>query len=185
VLHPLFGDGADFKLLGVVMDAKLAMGSAVDNILKKAAPKLKALLRTRPYFSVTRMMRSYAAHILCLLEGATGAVYHASRTVLERLDRLQDKFVSEMGLDRRSAFLEHNLAPLGLRRDVAMLGLLYRRVHGLAHPALCRLFPPAMAPAHRHHTRLASRRHDRQLDEQRLTSRLWVVRRSIFGLVRV
>ena len=86
VLCPVFGDGADFKLLGVVMDAELAMSSAMDNIMRKATPRLKAPLRRRPHFSVTEMMmKSYKAHILCLLKGTTGAVYDARRTVLDRI----------------------------------------------------------------------------------------------------
>ena len=47
ILHHFFGEGADFKLLGVMMDVKLTMATEIDKIMKKARPKITAMLRTR------------------------------------------------------------------------------------------------------------------------------------------
>jgi hypothetical protein len=161
------------------------MSEAVDSIIKKVGPKSKALLRTAPYYSVEALLTGYKSHILCLLEGATGAIYHASDSILSRLDRVQVNFFRKVGLDCQTAFLEHNLAPLGLRRDIAMLGLIFKCVKGLAHPSLCSLFPVQDAPLHRYQTRLADARHNFQLRDRTEHISLSSFHRSIFGLVRV
>ena len=130
VLHHVSGEGPVFKLLGAVFDAKLVMEAAVTAIVRKAGPKLTALLRTKPYYSTGDMMQAYKSHVLCLLEGATGAVYHASATVLARLDHLQERFLRELNLIEEDAFLNFNLAPLSLRREIAMLGLIFKCAKG-------------------------------------------------------
>ena len=50
--------------------------------------------------------------------------------LLQRLDRIQDRFLEELGLSAAEALLKHNLAPLSTRRDIAMLGLIHRTVLG-------------------------------------------------------
>ena len=40
VLHPISGDGSDFKVLGVMMGVKLTMATEIDKIMKKARPKV-------------------------------------------------------------------------------------------------------------------------------------------------
>ena len=68
---------------------------------------------------------------------------------------------------RCQPFLDHNLAPLCVRRDIAMLGLIFRSVSGQAHADVAALFDPA-PPTERHHrTRRAANQHDRQLQEDR------------------
>ena len=57
ILHPIRGMGDDFRLLGCILDNKLGMESAITAILKKIRPKIKSLLRTRPYYSVAEMIR--------------------------------------------------------------------------------------------------------------------------------
>ena len=54
---------------------------------------------------------------------------------------MQDKFLEELGLDARTAFLEFNFAPLDVRRDIGILGLLQKRVLGLSHPVFQQLLP--------------------------------------------
>ena len=133
------GEGESFKLLRTKFDSKLAMEEAVSSITKKTSPKLTALLRTKPYYNTAALVQSYKSHVLCLLEGSIGAVYSASESVLDPLDAVQARLLRELGLSPALAFLEYNLAPLGLRRDIAMLGLLFKCTHGLAHPDLCGL----------------------------------------------
>ena len=42
VIHPMFVDGPDLKLIGVMMDVKLTMSTQIDKIMKKARPKVTA-----------------------------------------------------------------------------------------------------------------------------------------------
>ena len=51
ILHPHFGSGPTFRLLGPLIDAKLTMHDSVDKTLSKARPKLKAPLRTIHMYS--------------------------------------------------------------------------------------------------------------------------------------
>ena len=185
ILHHMHGSGAAFKSLGVVFDVKLVMDAAVDAIVKKAGPKITALLRTKPFYSVSALVQSYKAHVLSLLEGANGAIYHASNTVLARVDRLQDKFLAEIGISVKDAFLDFNLAPLSLRRDVGMLGLIFKCTKNEAHPKLVDLFQPAVRPSHARGTRAASARHDKQIEDLASNCHLDVVRRSVLGLIKV
>ena len=73
ILHHLFGSGGPFKLLGVMFDAKLLMHEAIDQIVRKAAPKLTALLRTKHLYSAPQLVQLYKAHVLCVLERAPTA----------------------------------------------------------------------------------------------------------------
>ena len=166
------------------MDTKLTMAAAVDALERKRGPKVKALLRTSPYYDQCQLVQGYKAHVLCILEGATGAIYHASASVLQKLDRVQDRFLRAVGLSDREAFLQHNLTTLGLRRVIAMLGLLFRCVSGLAHDGLCSLFLKTPAAGHRHDTRNAAARHSHQLEETWERFHLDTARRSFLGLVR-
>ena len=58
-----------------------------------------------------------------------------------RLDKLQDGFLRELGISPEEAFIEFNFAPVSLRRDIGILGMLHKRVVGQAHPIFQRLFP--------------------------------------------
>ena len=108
-------------------------------------------------------------------------------TLFCALDKLFADFLHEINLDSRTAFLDFRLAPLCLRRDIAMLGFLHKCVLGFAHPALCRLFPsvPAEQSQRNYSTRLASRRHNKQLLERCQGPHIDMLGRSIFGLTRV
>ena len=189
VLHPAEGEGADFRLLGPVFDCKLTMEATVTKLVRKARGKLAALLRTRRFYSTGELVALFKTHVLSVLESCLGAVYHASSTTLEPLDKVRHSFVREVGLDSRTAFVEHNLAPTELRRDVAMLGFLHKVALGQAHPYAQALFPAAPEGQNPHQrTRLSHRRHHRQLQDRVLyfTQRpLEVLRRSVFALVKV
>jgi hypothetical protein len=115
----------------------------------------------------------------------TPAIYHASSSVLVALDRIQNRFLASVHVSEVDAFLNFNLAPLGLRRDIAMLGLLHKCALGLAHPLLLDLFPGAPAPSSRHSSRLAAQRHSRQLLNHCDGSHTDYMSRSCLGLVGV
>jgi hypothetical protein len=149
VIHHVQGEGADFRLLGPVFDPKLQMHTAVQKLVHKARPKLQALLRTRRYYNTSDLVLQFKAHVLCVLESATPAVYHAAASVLEPLDHVLGSFLRQLELPAEEAFLQYNLGPLAWRRDVAMLGLLHKCALGLAHSKLRALFPGQRTPPHK------------------------------------
>ena len=55
---------------------------------------------------------------------------HAADVHLQRLDSVQKRFLDVIGIDPKTAFAELNLAPLGLRRDIANLGIILRAISG-------------------------------------------------------
>ena len=70
------------------------------------------------------------AHLLSLLAYRAAAVYHARLDALERLDRVRQRFLRDCGVDEATALLNFHVAPVGLRRNIAMLGLIHRTVLG-------------------------------------------------------
>jgi hypothetical protein len=156
-----------------------------DRICKKARPKLKALLRTKHFNSLSSLIIQYKAHVLTLLEGSALAMYHAAAMYLDKLDRVQRSFLREVDLSEEQAFLEFNLAPLSLRRDIAAQGFLHKISLGECHPEFQLLFPPAsQSQAHRHDTR-HSRVHTRALQDRVHGGCLGLMQRSLFAAVRV
>ena len=141
ILHPSLGEGDDFRLLGLMVDNQLRMQAAVEALLKKARPKLQALMRTRSYYDLDNMVLQYKTHVLGIVESVTAGIYHAGSSILAPLDRVQTTFVHNFNIDTIDAFMNHNLAPLSLRRDIAMLGFLHKCVLQGAHPEMETLFP--------------------------------------------
>ena len=186
VIHPVDGHGRPFRLLGPIIDAKLLMHECVDNIYKRAKPKARRLLRAQRFFTQRELIKQFKAHIWGLIESVTAALYHAAPSVIGKLDGIQSSFVSKLGLSDREAFLWYGLHPLNLRRDVAMLGVLYKCAHGLTHPDLQELFPPDGESRGVHtSTRLFQRRHSRQLLLRHHGTQRMEFHRSIFGLVKI
>ena len=77
------------------------------------------------------------------------------------------------------AFLEYNFAPSALGRDNAILGLLHKRVLGLAHPAFEELFPFLPVDRMTHHQKMLN------LHLSECTQRYPLWSRSLFGKVSV
>ena len=122
---------------------------------------------------------------MCIVEVNPGGFYHALDSVLESLDRVQSSFVHSMGFSIEEAFLEHNVAPLAARRDIGMLGLIYKCVHGIAHRDLQELFSRSPPASHSYKTKFQKHRHSLQLVESRPGTHNALLRRSLVGLVRV
>ena len=108
----------------------------------------------------------------------TIAIYDACDSHLQQLDSMQDDFLHELGLCPKKAFLDYNFAPLALRRDIAMLGLLHKRVRGIAHEQFSKLFPLSENQTRpgRHNKQLAYVRNDEMHFQQCL------LHRSLFNL---
>ena len=82
----------------------------------------------------------YKSQLLAYIEYRTPAVYHATRAALERLDNIQIKFLHDAGVNETDALIHFNLAPLRMRRDIAMLGMLHRAAIGKGPSQLLQLF---------------------------------------------
>ncbi len=93
-----------------------------------------------------------------IIEFRNGAIFHASTSHLERLDNMQANFLHELDITEPQAFLDHNFAPLTLRRDIGMLGFLHKRVIGLAHPSI-----EALSPRYNDIFSIPRRGHNKQL----------------------
>ena len=132
--------GVNFKMLGIIFDGALSMEDAVAEVVTEAGWKLRTLIRTRRYYCDGDLIGLYKAHILSYLEYRTPAIYHGTRDVLVRLDSVQTKFLRDVGVDEVTALMEFNLAPLRMRRDIAMLGVLHRAALGEGPPQLKELF---------------------------------------------
>jgi len=167
ILHHIDGEGDPFRYLGPILDCKLVMKEAVSDIAKRVRPKLFALLRSRQYYNTAELVYQFKTNILPMIECSTAAVYHASDTVLKPLDQIEGHFLRDLGLTVDESFSKYNLSPLCFRRDVAMLGLLHKCTLGTAHENLRALLPPApFQHQSSYRTRLAGRRHNKQLLEQ-------------------
>ena len=120
---------------------------------------------------------------MTFIESRTPALHHAAPSVLECIDRVQRRFLRKVGIYEVEAFQRFKLAPLSIRRDISMFGLMYRIAHGLAPKCLCDLLPKkleARLPS------LRGERHDLQFqDFMMLGGHTNILRRSCFGLVTV
>ena len=147
--------------------------------------RLQSLLRTKRVYSIAELVRLYKCHVLSYIEGATPAIYHAAEATLRHLDGLQDTFLEGVGLTPKEALLEHNLGPLGTRRDIAMLGLLYKVAHGRAPPSLASLFEPFRGQLARYGFSSDPRLHSKALHEPLQPGHPRMLHRSIYGLIPI
>ena len=184
ILHRRHPEGENFRILGVLWDTKLTMLAECQEVAARAGWKLKTLLRTRRFFSLKDLVNLYKSHVLPILEFPTPALFHAATSVLELLDKVQRRFLREVGLSDTEALLRYNLAPLEARRDIAGLGLIHRTVLGQGPPQFHKwFFLETRVPAYL--TRLQTSKHTRHLHdwlgEGRQTE---LLRRSLLGQVR-
>ena len=185
VLHRSLQFGENFKVLGCVFDTQLQMHAAARHVATEAGWRLQTLLRSRRFFSPKEIVHLYKAQVLSFIESSTPGLYHAAPSTLERIDRVQRRFLREVGLSEFEALRDHKLAPLSSRRDMAMLGLLHRVTLGLAPPQFATLFPVRGAvdePALRHQLRYWRPLHSRQLTTPANFRSSDVLKRSVFGI---
>jgi len=141
VLHPSAGHGPCFKLLGCMVDTDLRMETCIGQLLVKIRSKITAILRTRGFYNIPDLVSQFKTHVWGLIEVNIGGYFHAASSLLEKIDHAQNRFFHELGLTAAQALLDFNAAPPRLRRNIAALGLLHKRVIGKCHPAFERLFP--------------------------------------------
>ena len=94
----------------------------------------------RRFHNEASILNVYEARVLPFIEYRTPALFHATATVLRRLDSVQDRFLREIGVTKEDALLHFNLAPLSTRRDMAMMGLIHRTVLGFGPSQFDRMF---------------------------------------------
>ena len=90
--------------------------------------------------------------------------------MLRRLDAVQSKCLTDIGVDEVTALDVFHLAPLSVRRDIAMLGLIHRTVLGKGPSVFAQHF---------------ERSGTRSVRDPRRQSRAPLVRRSAFGLIAI
>ena len=176
--------GGPVKLLGISFDAKLIMHSAVHQCCVKVSWKLKTLLRVKRLYNMTDILMLYKSHILSYIEYRTPGVHFASTSVLDELDNMQSRFLREINLCEKEAFMRFNLAPLGVRRDIAISGLIRRVVLRRGPSQLWQFFVIARPEILRRSDRLRSR-HNKQLQEHHRGRDLDIMRRSALGMIKV
>ena len=145
---------------------------------------LAKYLRTKRFYTTKDLVTLYKSHVLPVLEFPTPAFFHASTTVLQLLDNVQDRFLQEVGLSEEEALVNYNLAPLRSRRDIAALGLIHRTVLGKGPAHFQKwFFLDTTVPAY--NTRLQERKHSKHLYEHARGSHTEFLKRSLLGQVRV
>ena len=140
IIHRTRGEGENFTILGIEFDTGLLMHNAARNVAVEAGWRLKTLLRTRRFHTKSELIKLYKSQILSFIESRTVGIHHAAPSVLACVDRVQRRFLREIDTTSFEALVNWRLAPLGCRREMAMLGLLYRIAHKIAPPCLCQLF---------------------------------------------
>ena len=96
VLHRRDPEGEDFRVLGVLWDTTLSMIKECEEVGKRASAKLRALLKVRRFYTTPQLVKLYKTHVLPVLEFGTPAVYHATNTALENLDKVQTHFCEKL-----------------------------------------------------------------------------------------
>ena len=117
--------GGAFWLLRIVCDVKLTMSDAIAEVVMVANWKMQTILPTQHFYSDAELIGLYKAHPVSYLAYRTVAVYLAQRDVLEKLYRVQIRFLRDCGVDEKTAPFSFNLAHLAVRRDIAMLCLIH------------------------------------------------------------
>eukprot|EP00973_Karenia_brevis_P020587 2826711-Karenia_brevis.AAC.1 len=133
-------DGTNFKILGINFDTRLHMHDCIYDCAAECAWKLRTLLRTRRFHNDAAVVRLYKSHILPYIEYRTPGIAHASVSELAPVDRIQDRLLRHLGISDRDALMHFHLAPLRVRRTIAILGVIHRTVLGIGPPHFQRFF---------------------------------------------
>ena len=176
--------GDNIKLLGVVFDMHLKMIAEIEPVVQKAHWKVTTLLRMRKYLSCNDILIEYKARVLSILECRTAAIYHAADSYLDRFDQVQKRLLTAIGISEECALISHNLAPLVVRRDIAMLGMIQKTVLGEAHEAFSTFFT-LTENDRRKRTRFQHNKHIYQLADRRNGLQLEMWQNSVFGLIPI
>ena len=113
---------------------------------------------------------------------------HASSSSLLLLDGVQHRFLQALGISELDALLQFSLAPLAVRRDIAILGLIHRTALGQGLGTFQQFFTLAstrpLPPRSLRSSSASSRRHSRHLVDPVAARSPDYVLRSALGAVR-
>jgi len=93
--------------------------------------------------------------------------------------------LDQVGIPAESALLDFNLAPLSMRRDLAMLALLHKVFLGTAPEPIGELFRPRSGTLDSFCFSVPFRTNCRQLHDPVAPSHPVIIKRSVFGFIRV
>ncbi len=183
IVSTVGGIGGPVKLLGVEFDNRLLMTVATHKCAKKAAWKTKSLLRVRRFYNVVDLVMLFKSHVLSFIEYRTAGVHFASSSVLNELDDVQTRFLRQIELSDEAALMSFNLAPLCVRRDIGILGVIHRAAMRAGPPQLWKCFQLDGPTVLR--TSARNRRHTMHLVEWPSGRNLDIMRRCALGMIRV
>jgi len=129
-------DGLD--MLGMQLQSNLHWDKHIFGVAKKAAQSIGFLNRCKKYFTPLDLRNIYTSYIRPKMEYNSHIWAGAPRSSLQFLDRIQERAKRLIGDDEASS----SLSPLGHRRDVGCLTLLYRYFHGECASEIRDLMPP-------------------------------------------
>ena len=95
----------------------------------------------RSEMDLKTVLNQFKCQIWGDMEYHNGALIVASIPDREKLDKFQRWFLRELGMTDWHAFVNFNLAPPSMRRRIAMLGFIHKRVLGECHPLVRQLLP--------------------------------------------
>ena len=113
-------------------DTKLVMYNVVVCIVGEASARIKMLRCVRHFYEKPELTALYKSHVTSFIESCIPAYYHAAPSILNLIDEVQSDFLESISISKIDVFMNFNLEPLCLRRDVQMLGILYKVVLGIA-----------------------------------------------------
>ena len=104
---------------------------------------------------------------------------------MKLIDEIQIVFLANIGISKECALKDFNLGPLGLRRDIMMLGVLHKIALGIAPAPLRELIKPSVCNLRSFGFHNGKTFHDKQLNDSVGNDSPVSLKRSIFGLVHV
>ena len=109
------------------------------------------MLRAQQFYKTVGIIQLYKSKVLSYAEYRTSVIFHCCPSTLKRVDYVQDRFLEEIGVDEFIAFTVFNVAPLRLRRGIAILGVIHRAILGQGPPQFIKFFfrnPNTMQSGH-------------------------------------
>jgi len=172
LLHRHASPLATFKLLGTTFDLRLRLDHCINAILKKVRPKLKAVLRLKPYYDGPAMVRQFKTHVLGIEEANHPAYYHKG---------ILNSFLRELGMP-----VEHEWLTTWPRCHCDVTWPCWAcsaHVNLASRTFLCNIFSRHVQLHHRYDSRHQAQAHDRPIQSIHAHVRGFYVDRSVHGLV--
>ena len=127
------GKVAQYEYLGMIIEHKLNMDKQIDSMYKKANKKLGILAKIRMFITNKTAIRIYKTMIRPHLEYVDFIVESGSKTLVSKLDRLQDRALRRIEYckkpENRKGYpvlqKEYHIECLSIRRECNLLGHMF------------------------------------------------------------